>query len=232
MVVTGASGALGRAVVAALLEAGAECHLPHVEPEARDPRPHVHDTPAVDLTHEGAVQRYYAALPPIWASVHLAGGFCFGPITGTTLDDLQAQLDINLVTAFLCCREAVRHLRAGGRVRAAGGSGGAGAAGGRIVNVSSRAAVAPAAGVAAYAAAKAAVSALTQALAVEVADDGILVNAVAPSIIDTPANRAAMPDADHARWPAPAEIARTIVWLVSPENTLTSGAIVPVYGRA
>ncbi len=112
MVVTGASGALGGAVVAALLEAGAECHLPHVEPEARDPRPHVHDTPAVDLTHEGAVQRYYAALPPIWASVHLAGGFCFGPITGTTLDDLQAQLDINLVTAFLCCREAVRHLRA------------------------------------------------------------------------------------------------------------------------
>jgi NAD(P)-dependent dehydrogenase (short-subunit alcohol dehydrogenase family) len=81
-------------------------------------------------------------------------------------------------------------------------------------------------------AAKAGVAAITQALADELAGDGILVNAVLPSIIDTPANRAAMPSADHAAWPKPAEIAETIGFLASPGNTLTSGALVPVYGRA
>jgi NAD(P)-dependent dehydrogenase (short-subunit alcohol dehydrogenase family) len=79
---------------------------------------------------------------------------------------------------------------------------------------------------------KAAVAALTRALAVEVKGDGILVNAVLPSIIDTPANRAAMPKADPARWPKPAQIARAILWLASPENGLTSGALIPVYGLA
>ena len=83
---------------------------------------------------------------------------------------------------------------------------------------------------AAYVASKAAVVALTRALAVELRPAGILVNAIAPSLIDTSANRAAMPDADHDRWPKPEEIARTILWLVSPENVLTSGAVVPVYG--
>ena len=227
VVVTGASGGLGRAVVDALLEAGADCHLPQLEAELPPPRPRVHVTPAVDLAAESAVERYYATLPPLWASIHLAGGFRYGAITDTTLGDLRAQLDINLVTTFLCCREAVRSMRAQ-REPAPGTE----ATRGRIVNVSSRAAVLPSAGLSAYAAAKAAVSAFTQALAAEVLEDGILVNAVAPSIIDTPANRAAMPQADHARWPAPADIARTIRWLVSPENRLTSGAIVPVYGRA
>jgi NAD(P)-dependent dehydrogenase (short-subunit alcohol dehydrogenase family) len=83
----------------------------------------------------------------------------------------------------------------------------------------------------AYTATKAAVAALTVALAEEVAKNGILVNAVAPSIIDTPANRAAMPNADHSAWPKPDEIARTIAFLASPENQVTRGAIVPVYGK-
>ena len=84
----------------------------------------------------------------------------------------------------------------------------------------------------AYVASKAAVAALTQALAAEVAGRGVLVNAVAPSTIDTPANRLAMPKANHALWPTPAEIAETIVFLASPGNRVTSGAIVPVYGKA
>jgi len=104
--------------------------------------------------------------------------------------------------------------------------------GGRIVNVSSRAALVPAGGSLAYAVSKAAVVSLTQCLAEEVRPQHILVNAVAPSTMDTPANRAAMPKADFNRWTKPAEVAAAILWLASPQNTATSGAVVPVYGNA
>jgi len=108
------------------------------------------------------------------------------------------------------------------------------AGGGRIVNVTARPALEwrAGAGMAAYTASKAAVAALTVALAEEVAKDDILVNAVAPSIMDTPANRAAMPKADHAAWPKVEEVAATILFLASPENKVTRGAIAPVYGRS
>ena len=106
-------------------------------------------------------------------------------------------------------------------------------AGGRIVNVAARPALEwrSGAGMAAYTASKAAVAALTVALAEEVAKHGIPVNAIAPSIMDTPANRQAMPKADHAAWPKVEEVARTILFLASPDNKVTRGAIVPVYGR-
>lgn len=220
VVVTGAAGGLGPAVVQALLAAGATCHLPRrkrADDERRDPRTVTVD--GVDLADEGAVRAFYASLPALWGSVHVAGGFQGAPLLETSLPDLRGQLEINLTTAFLCCREAARNMRAGRR-------------GGRIVNVGSRAAAVPAGGTVAYTVAKAGVAALTQAVADELRGDGILVNAVVPSIIDTPANRAAMPGADHARWPKPAEIAATIAWLISPENVVTSGALVPVYGAA
>ena len=101
-----------------------------------------------------------------------------------------------------------------------------------MVNVSSRAAAVPAGGSIAYTVSKAAVSCLTQALADELGPHAIAVNAILPSTIDTPANRAAMPTADTDRWPEPAELARTIAWLISPLQTVTSGALIPVYGRA
>ena len=105
--------------------------------------------------------------------------------------------------------------------------------GGRIVNVAARPALEwrGGAGMTAYAAAKSAVAALTGALAEEVASEGILVNAVAPSILDTPANRRAMPDADYAVWPQVEEVAQTILFLASPDNRVSRGAVVPVYGR-
>jgi NAD(P)-dependent dehydrogenase (short-subunit alcohol dehydrogenase family) len=90
----------------------------------------------------------------------------------------------------------------------------------------------PVANMAAYAASKAAVASLTQSLAAELLAEDILVNAVMPSIIDTPANRASMPKADHASWPTPAQLADTIVFLASDQNALTTGTLVPVYGRA
>jgi NAD(P)-dependent dehydrogenase (short-subunit alcohol dehydrogenase family) len=106
-------------------------------------------------------------------------------------------------------------------------------AGGRIVNVAARPALEwrGGAGLTAYAASKAAVAALTVALAEEVVKDNILVNAVAPSILDTPANRKAMPKADYALWPKVEDVAQTILFLASPANTVTRGAVVPVYGR-
>lgn len=220
VVVTGAAGGLGPAVVEALLAAGATCHLPlrgrgdGVQHNAR-----IVSAPGVDLTDEAAVRAFYAARPLLWASVHLAGGFRAAPILDTTLADLRGQMELNLTTAFLCCREAARNMRAGGR-------------GGRIANVSSRAVAVPAGGAIAYTVAKAGVAALTEALADELRGDGILVNAVVPSIIDTPANRAAMPAADHSRWPKPAEIAAALAWLISPANVVTSAALVPVYGGA
>jgi len=224
VVVTGGTGALGAAVVGALVEAGAICHVPYViaaEAERFALRDHarVKLKPMTDLADEADVARLYGGVDELWASIHLVGGFAMAPVAQTTKADLMKQVEINLVTSFLCSRAAVTAMA--GR-------------GGRIVNVAARPALEPrlGAGMAAYAASKAAVVAFTIALAEEVAALGILVNAVAPSIMDTPANRAAMPKADHAAWPKVEEVAATILFLASPQNAVTRGAIAPVYGRA
>ncbi|HLU65900.1 MAG TPA: SDR family NAD(P)-dependent oxidoreductase [Kofleriaceae bacterium] len=225
IVVTGGSGALGGAVLEALIARGARCHVPCREAEvpaslSLASHAQVSATAGVDLADEASTRAYYESLPGLWGSVHLAGGFAMAPIAETRLADLDAMLRLNAVTCFLCCREAVRAMRR------------TGAGGGRIVNVAARPAVRPASGMVAYVASKAAVAAMTGALAEELGDEGICVNAILPSIIDTPANRRSMPEADHAAWPKPAEIARTIAFLVSDDSGLTSGALVPVYGRA
>src|SRR5262249_1296466 len=123
---------------------------------------------------------------------------------------------------FLCTRAAIGAIRA----RGAGDP-----KGGRIVNVAARPALEPrlGAGMVAYAASKAAVATLTQALAEEVAGEDIWINAVAPSVLDTPANRAAMPDAPHHRWVALPALAALIAFLASPDNGATRGAVIPVY---
>ncbi len=214
VVVTGASGALGGAVVETLAAAGAVLHLPLRAGNARLPGgAAVQVVEGIDLADEASVASFYGALPPLWASVHVAGGFAEAPLLATSVAALRAQLDLNLTTAFLCCREAARNLR--GR-------------GGRLVNVGARSALAPTGGSVGYTIAKAGVAAMTMALADELAADGIRVNAILPATIDTPANRAAMPDADPSRWRKPAEIAATIAWLISPANTATTGGLIPV----
>jgi NAD(P)-dependent dehydrogenase (short-subunit alcohol dehydrogenase family) len=225
VVVTGGAGALGIAVVQALIDAGAACHVLYHSPDEAErfplkDRAGVDLIGPVDLTDESAVTAFYQSVPKLWASIHLAGGFATKPAAETGKADLMRMIDMNLVTCQLCCAASIRALRGTGQ-------------GGRIVNVAARAALEPrsGAGSAAYAAAKAAVAALTEALAEEVAKDGILVNAVAPSIMDTPANRQAMPKADHAAWPKVAEVAATICFLAAPANRVTRGAIIPVYGR-
>jgi NAD(P)-dependent dehydrogenase (short-subunit alcohol dehydrogenase family) len=224
VVVTGGTGALGSAVVRALVDAGAFCHVPYIHAAEADRfalRTHaqVKLIADVELSDEPGVARLYSGLPQLWASIHIAGGFAMSPVAGTTKSQLMAQVDTNFVTAFLCCAAAVRAMAR---------------TGGRIVNVATRPALEwrLGAGMAAYTASKAAVAALTVALAEEVVKDGILVNAIAPSTMDTPANRKAMPNADHAAWARVEDVAATIMFLASPQNRVTRGAVVPVYGRS
>lgn len=205
VVVTGGAGALGGAVVEALRARGATLHAPAID--------------ELDVGDEAAVTAYYAGIPSVWASIHLIGGFVMKPLVETTLADFDRMMALNARTCFVACREAVRAMRRGG-------------GGGRIVNVIARPVLVPTAGLVAYAASKAAVASITQSLAAELRDEDIWVNAVAPSLIDTPANRASMPDADHASWPKAEDLARTICDLASPENRLISGALVPLYGHA
>jgi NAD(P)-dependent dehydrogenase (short-subunit alcohol dehydrogenase family) len=224
IVVTGGTGALGIAVTGALLVQGAHCVVPYVHEAEAKAYPHgahanVQLIAVRDLADENDVARVYAAVKgPLWASLHIAGGFAMGKVADTDKAGLMRQIDGNLVSCFLCCRAALLGMRGGGR----------------IVNVAARPALEwrSGAGMSAYTIAKTGVAALTIALAEEAAKDGVLVNAVAPSIMDTPANRAAMPKADHASWPKVEEVAATILFLASPGNRVTRGAVVPVYGKA
>jgi len=224
VVVTGGAGALGTAVVSTLIGAGAICHVPCFH-EAEAQRFRLRDNKQVvlsitgNLADETAIGRLYGGITQLWASIQIAGGFAAAPLRDTELNTLRQQLDMNFVSCALCCRAAVRAMAG---------------AGGRIVNVAARPALEwrSGAGMVAYAASKAAVAALTVALAEEVAKDNILVNAVAPSTMDTEANRQAMPKADFALWPKVEEVAATIAFLASPDNRVTRGAIVPVYGKS
>ncbi|MDZ4755191.1 MAG: SDR family NAD(P)-dependent oxidoreductase [Phycisphaerae bacterium] len=221
-VVTGGAGALGHAVVARLLAAGSHVHVPWFD-ETDSAAPSftggAYTTSKVDLRSESEVNSFYRSLPDLGVSIHLAGGFAMAPILETTGADVERMMQMNAMTCFYCCREAVRRMRSAGR-------------GGRIVNVAARPAVRPVGGMIAYSMSKAAVASITQSLAEEVREDRILVNAILPSILNTPANRAAMPDADHASWPLLDDVTQMIVSLAAPANTVTSGALLPVYGRA
>lgn len=233
VVVTGGTGALGSAVVGQLLQRGATCVVPCFKEDelkrfAFVGYEHVHLVKETNLADEPSVQRLYAEAVArsggrgVWASVHVAGGFAYAPIATMSHADYLGQIRTNVDTCFLCCREAVRSMR------------GSGASGGRIVNVAARPALEPRMGanMTAYTAAKCAVAGLTQALAEEVAGEGILVNAVLPSIMDTPANRKSMPDADYSKWAKVEDVAATIAFLASPQNTCTRGGLVPVYGAS
>ncbi len=221
IVVTGGAGALGGAVVARLVAEGATCYVPVHGEKAPGDKPDIHYTAGIDLTDAGAVDTYYDGLDPIWASIHLAGGFAFGKTVDAKPETLTNMLRMNATTAWLCSRAAARAMQAAGK-------------GGRIVNVAARPALEArtGAGMAAYAASKAAVAAMTEALGEEWKGDGILVNAIAPSILDTKANREGMPKADFAKWVSLESAAELIAFLASPANSSTSSAVIPLYGRS
>lgn len=225
-IVTGGTGGLGVAVVERLSNASATVVVPFVKEEAfralTERMPAVIGIP-LDLTDESATQAAYRTIATMHGGIDIlinaAGGFAGGePVHQTPWALWQAQLDINLKTAVISCAAAIPHLIARG--------------GGAIVNVSSRTATQAGANLAAYAAAKRAVLQLTEALAAELRPHDITVNTVLPSVIDTPANRSAMPKANHESWVKPEEIAAVIHFLVSPVARIISGAAIPVYGRA
>lgn len=230
-IVTGGTGALGGAVVQALLAEGARVAVPFRAPgeleRLRQAAGIGPDAPLsgakLDLTDETAVLDYFQSVAEdrggLDILVNTAGGFGGGkPAHETAWALWQQQLDVNLKTTVIASRAAaIQMLRRGA---------------GAIVNVSSRPATGDGKNLAAYSASKRAVLQLTEAMAAELCDSGITVNAILPSIIDTPANRTAMTGADFSRWPKPEEIARVILFLVGPDARLVSGAHLPVYGRA
>src|SRR6478735_6016621 len=224
IVITGGTGALGSAVAKALLEACAHCNVPAIEtsvPADRFPKNGVSVTTHIDLSDEAAVTAFYDKLPPLNAVVNIAGGFAWAPIADSPLKVLQQQLSMNVVSCVLSCRAAVANFRKGG-------------SGGHIVNITARPALNPRQGanMTAYTASKAAVAAFTVALAEELKNENISAIALAPSTLDTPANRKDMPNAKHDTWVKPSAIAELIVAHCSLSETINSGALMPVYGKA
>ncbi len=225
--ITGGTGALGRVVSAAFLAAGArvivtyliEAELPGFDAAVPKDR---RETAKVELTSradvEALVARIVATHGRVDVLLNLAGGFAPGTVVETDDHELDRLFAMNLKTAFVCTRAVLPVM-----IRQKHG---------RIVNVTARPALTGGGGVTAYAITKAAVAALTRAAADEVREHGVTVNAIAPSTIDTPANRAAMPQVDPSRWVKPEEIAATLVFLASDAAGATSGAIVPIYARA
>lgn len=224
--ITGGTGGLGVAVTRAFLADGWRVVVPvldDAERERLDPHERLllHDADLVDEASAGEVARLAAGDDgaPLRAVVNLVGGFAQGGrVHETPIAEFEAQFRLNLRPTYLVCAATLPALAAAG--------------GGAIVCVSTRAALRPFSGAAGYIASKAAVLALVDALAAEYRDDGVRANAILPSIIDTPGNRAAQPDADHARWVAPDDIADVVRYLCSDGSTVVSGAHVPVYGRA
>jgi NAD(P)-dependent dehydrogenase (short-subunit alcohol dehydrogenase family) len=229
VLITGGTGALGQAVTLAFLEAGArvfatgraEAEREALLASATAYRDRLTLDP-VDVTDEADVARWVAASsvggsPD--ALVCLVGGFAGGkPVAETELATWQRMLTMNVTSVFLCARAVAPLMAAQQR--------------GKIVAVASRAGLHGTANLAAYSVSKAGVITLVQALAEELTEANVQANCVLPGVIDTPANRRAMPDADASRWVAPAEIARVILFLASDDSTAVSGAAVPVYGRS
>jgi NAD(P)-dependent dehydrogenase (short-subunit alcohol dehydrogenase family) len=225
-IVTGGTGGLGSAVVERLIADGWRTCVPWVVERELERLPareglelmkaDLFDAESVKAVIDTASADSSA---PLRGVVNLVGGFAAGGrVHETPAEDFAAQFRLNLRPTYLVTQAALPHLIEGG--------------GGSIVCVGTRAALQPFSGAAGYVASKAAVIAFAQAVAVEYRDDGVRCNVILPSVIDTPANRKAMPNADHERWVAPAAIGGVISFLLSPDSEPMSGAAVPVYGRA
>jgi len=223
VLVAGGTGALGTAVVRELLDSGFDCAATWiVDAELERGRAEFGDRAhfiRADLTDPGGAEEAVAAVSDLEAVVDLVGGFASGPLVHETApEDFERLMRLNLTPAFNLAHAAMPRLRERG--------------GGAFVAVSARPALRPFAGASGYVTSKAAVLAFIQALDADYRSQGLRANAILPSVIDTPANRAAEPDADHSRWVQPAEIAKVVRFLVSDDARVVTGGAIPVYGRA
>jgi len=226
VLVTGGTGGLGAAVVARLLADDWRVVVPWIAERELE---RVERVPGLELVQAdlfdpeavASVVATAAGEPsaPLRGVVNLVGGFAAGArVHETPIEEFETQFRLNLRPTYLVTQASLPHVLAAG--------------GGSIVCVGTRAALRPFSGAAGYVSSKAAVIAFVKALAVEYRDDEVRANAILPSVIDTPGNRASMPNADFDRWVKPAEIAGVIAFLLSDDSAPTSGAAVPVYGRA
>ncbi|KOS55244.1 SDR family oxidoreductase [Rhodococcus rhodochrous] len=223
-IVTGGTGGLGSAVTRSLLADGWRVVVPWIVEAELDPlEPHPRlELVKADLFDEQSVARVVDAAgsdttAPLTAVANLVGGFSMGPrLHESPIDDFDKLMTLNLRPTYLVTQAAIPHL-----LRSGGGS---------VVAMSTRAAFAPFSGASAYVTAKAAVWALVSSLAVEYKNDGIRANAVLPSVIDTPANRSAQPDASRTSWVSPEAIADVIKFLFSDSAKTITGAQIPVPG--
>jgi NAD(P)-dependent dehydrogenase (short-subunit alcohol dehydrogenase family) len=218
IIVTGGFGVLGQAVAEAFAAQGDKVARVDFAPSAPSPLSGGLDVGGVDLTDaeatRAAVDRIASAQGGIDVLVNVAGGFAWETLGDGSLDTWSRLQAMNLTTAVTITKLALPHLVASGA--------------GRIVNIGAGGAIKAGAGMGAYAASKSGVHRLTEALAEELADQGVTVNAVLPSVIDTPTNRADMPDADTSQWVQPQAIAEVIVFLASPGGRSITGALIPV----
>ena len=219
IIVLGGNGGLGHAVVGRLRADGASVLVADARPPRDADRRDDVDYVAVDALDEASVSATFALVPTAGAVVNLIGGYTPPqPLSALDVGVLRDQLDLNLVTAAIITKHALPLLAAQD--------------GGPIVHVSSRVAAQTGENAFAYSVSKLGVVRLVEAAAAEGREHGVRVNCIMPSIIDTPANRAALPNAKHDRWPKSSELAAVLAFLVSDDAILISGAAIPVYGRA
>ena len=220
VIVTGASGALGKVVAEAALARGARvAGVDHAKSNAADTPDHI-ELGGVDLSDAAqaaqAIEAVAARFRRLDVLINIAGAFSFETVAGGDPKTWQRLYAINVLTALNASRAAIPHLVASPV--------------GRIVNIGAIGALQAGSGMGPYAASKAGVHRLTEALAAELKGK-VTVNAVLPSTIDTPANRAAMPNADFSKWVTAEELANVILFLAGDEASAVTGALIPVSGR-
>ena len=230
VLITGGTGILGSAVTKAYLAQGdtvAVTYLFDDEVERfKESNPELSEditfmfanvTEAAEV--ENSIREFLFQFNRLDVLVNIVGGFVGGiPTTELEEEQWDFMINLNLKSVFLCCKAAIPHMTAQGY--------------GKIINISARAGLKGEAGLSAYCVSKGGVRTLTESLAAEVMDSGVNVNAIMPSIMDTPMNREAMPDEDHDRWVDPADVAKVICFLTSDDAAIINGAAIPVYGRA